>query len=383
MNPRRQLLVKCLVGAALAFGLLQLARPTLARPPVTADLQAPAAVSSILRRACYDCHSNETKLLWFDQIVPAYWLVVHDVKEGRERLNFSEVGKLPAPKQRALLFESLNFIQLGNMPPKPYQALHPEARLGPEDLATLRRYLVPNSERLPAPASAEQLAAAASQRASLKPRAPVAPAPNGIPFFADYKEWRALSTTDRFDNSSLRLILANDVAQRAVAEKRTEPWPDGSAFAKLAWERLPGADGKVQAGQFKQVEFMLKDAQKFAATRGWGFSRWLGTELKPYGKDATFVRECVGCHEPMRDNDFVFTIPVPQADVPADYHVQSTSLDLRAGAMSTLYAGKDGKLLALTWKQRDDPHWFGGKIPGEALGSSSVLDDSAPVSVMP
>ena len=43
---------------------------------------------------------------------------------------------------------------------------------------------------------------------------------------------------------------------------------------------------------------------------GWGYARWLGADQKPYGKDAGFVQECVGCHTPVKDRDWVFTHPV-------------------------------------------------------------------------
>ena len=49
-------------------------------------------------------------------------------------------------------------------------------------------------------------------------------------FFDDYRSWRALSTTNRFDNATLRLILANPVAEQALATHASDPWPDGSAF---------------------------------------------------------------------------------------------------------------------------------------------------------
>lgn len=58
------------------------------------------------------------------------------------------------------------------------------------------------------------------------------------------------------------------------------------------------------------AEFMTKDAAKFSATGGWGYARWLGKDQKPYGKDASFVQECVGCHTPVKDRDWVFTHPV-------------------------------------------------------------------------
>src|ERR1700761_4078596 len=56
---------------------LQLVRPALPNPSVTADLDAPAEVKSIRRASWYDCHSNETKLPWYDQVVPGYWSVVN------------------------------------------------------------------------------------------------------------------------------------------------------------------------------------------------------------------------------------------------------------------------------------------------------------------
>ena len=55
---------------------------------------------------------------------------------------------------------------------------------------------------------------------------------------------------------------------------------------------------------------MTKDDARFAATGGWGFARWVGMDQKPYGKDAGFVQECFGCHQPVKDNDWVFTHPV-------------------------------------------------------------------------
>lgn len=42
----------------------------------------------------------------------------------------------------------------------------------------------------------------------------------------------------------------------------------------------------------------------------WGYARWVGKDLKPYGKDASIVAECHGCHTPVQDTDFVFTKPV-------------------------------------------------------------------------
>ncbi|HHB12034.1 MAG TPA: cytochrome P460, partial [Chromatiales bacterium] len=64
-------------------------------------------------------------------------------------------------------------------------------------------------------------------------------------------------------------------------------------------------------GKFVHAEFMIKDSKKWADHGGWGFARWLGQEQKPYGKDASFANECFNCHKPVKDNDYVFTHPIP------------------------------------------------------------------------
>ena len=55
---------------------------------------------------------------------------------------------------------------------------------------------------------------------------------------------------------------------------------------------------------------MIEDSEKYAAIGGWGLTRWLGDRQQPYGKDAAFVQECVGCLTKVRNRDFVFTAPV-------------------------------------------------------------------------
>jgi hypothetical protein len=304
-----------LYAAAISFAgfiAIQFIRPTLKNPPVTADLNVPPAVKQILKNSCYNCHSNETKLLWFDQVAPGYWLVARDVRHARVHMNFSEIGKQPAAQQSGTLFEAVNRIEAGSMPPKQYTLLHPGAVVTPEQLATLKDYLKTlESGKVSTPA---QIAAADEQFfkwiASQSHQAGVLPAPNGIAFPADYMNWKPLSTTDRVDNNTLRVILGNDVAIKAVKDNQINPWPDGTMFAKIAWAQQIDANGNVRAGEFKQVEFMIKDSVKYANTEGWGWGRWLGAELKPFGKDEHFVNSCTACHAPMKPNDFVFTMPI-------------------------------------------------------------------------
>jgi len=66
----------------------------------------------------------------------------------------------------------------------------------------------------------------------------------------------------------------------------------------------------VRAGAFFQVEFMIRDSKKYAETLGWGWARWRGADLKPYGKDSNFSSECTGCHELLANTNYVFTMPI-------------------------------------------------------------------------
>jgi hypothetical protein len=94
-------------------------------PPV---VQEPAwdspATRELAKRACFDCHSNEVVWPWYAKTTPAAWLVVHDVQEGREELNFSDWQNFSEDGD-----EMAEVIIEGEMPPWFYLPLHPEANL--------------------------------------------------------------------------------------------------------------------------------------------------------------------------------------------------------------------------------------------------------------
>jgi hypothetical protein len=384
-SKQRSIAVVVLAGIGIQF-----MRPKLTNPPVVADLHAPPAVAQILRNSCYNCHSNETKLAWFDQVAPAYWLVASDVKKARSHLNFSELGNAPKAQQFAFLFEAITQIQFGAMPLPSYRLAHPESRVTPVQLAILKSYLESTESHKVADA---QAIAGANEQFTKWAGAPtstvtVQPALDGIEFPADYKNWKAISATDREDNGSLRTVLGNDVAIKAVQEGQTNPWPDGAIFAKVAWRQMIGADGTIRPGPFYQVEFMIKESHTYAGTKGWGWARWLGTDLHPYGASTSFTDSCISCHLPMRGNDFVYTVPtIAESSLPAGlpydpikWRVINSGVDQRTSSIYMVF-GNDaavdharagspspypiGSILAMiTWRQQDDPHWFGAKIPG-------------------
>jgi hypothetical protein len=96
------------------------------KPPV---LSEPAWDSpqtrALAKRACFDCHSNETVWPWYSYVAPVSWLVYNDTMQGRSRLNFSEWN---TRSQRGA-GEVVGMIQEGEMPPAIYLPMHPAAQL--------------------------------------------------------------------------------------------------------------------------------------------------------------------------------------------------------------------------------------------------------------
>lgn len=125
-----------LPGLALAAQLVPVQRDN---PSATAELAAPPAVHELLVRACYDCHSHRTEWPWYSGVAPVSWLVAHDVRSGREELNFSswDTGSRGARRLR----ECAEALREGEMPPAPYLLLHPEARLDADERAALLAWL--------------------------------------------------------------------------------------------------------------------------------------------------------------------------------------------------------------------------------------------------
>lgn len=133
-------------------------------------------------------------------------------------------------------------------------------------------------------------------------------APNGISLYPEYMTWKVIAPSYREDKGHIRIITGNDIVVAALRAGK-KPLPDGSVLAKVAWktEKHPSFPAATEPGEFVQVEFMVKNAKKYGDTGGWGFARFMGNELKPYGRDAGFVNECFGCHMPVANNDYLFT----------------------------------------------------------------------------
>jgi hypothetical protein len=134
----------CLFGIVLvllvAVVVIQFMPVDRSNPPVEAEIPAPPEVKTVLRAACYDCHSNETTWPWYSAIAPISWLVARDVHAGREELNFSPWNRYSTKQQVDKLKESLEEIDEGEMPPWFYLAVHHDIGLSARDRAMLRTW---------------------------------------------------------------------------------------------------------------------------------------------------------------------------------------------------------------------------------------------------
>jgi hypothetical protein len=99
-----------------------------------------AELGAVLRRSCYDCHSNETAWPWYSRVAPVSWLLAHDVGEGREYVNYSTWNRLSEAQQAEAIHESWEHVDEGDMPPWYYVLMHREAGLSDADRELLRAW---------------------------------------------------------------------------------------------------------------------------------------------------------------------------------------------------------------------------------------------------
>lgn len=113
--------------------VIQVIRIDRSNPFVHSDPEVDPAVKSILRKACYDCHSNRTAWPWYSGLAPVSWLVGKDVREGRRHLNFSEWNTLDERTRSHKMQEIAEEVESGRMPPWYYSRMHGDSRLKPSE----------------------------------------------------------------------------------------------------------------------------------------------------------------------------------------------------------------------------------------------------------
>ena len=129
-----------LTGLIAVLVIIQFYPVDRTNPAVRGEIEASQQVKNILKRSCNDCHSYETHWPFYSYIAPASWLVVKDVKEGREELNFSEWDKYSQEEKAEKAEEIIEEIEEDEMPMKIYRLTHPDAKLSEEETETIRQW---------------------------------------------------------------------------------------------------------------------------------------------------------------------------------------------------------------------------------------------------
>ena len=131
-----------------------------------------------------------------------------------------------------------------------------------------------------------------------------------------YRDWRLISVAhEEGDLHSFAAVLGNDVAIKAYREGKLL-FPDGTIIAALHYRHVPseenntvfGRDQSFVAGPPTNMQFMVKDAKKYAATGGWEFGHF--QDGKP-STDEVMMNTCFACHQQMQARDLVFTRYAP------------------------------------------------------------------------
>jgi hypothetical protein len=115
---------------------------------LTTRASVPADVADVLHRACFDCHSNDTRWPWYSRVPPASWLIAHDVDAGRGQINFSRWGEYDPFDRADMLDKMCDLATKRKMPLWPYRLLHGDARLTDADVAALCRWADTEATRL-------------------------------------------------------------------------------------------------------------------------------------------------------------------------------------------------------------------------------------------
>ena len=135
---------------------------------------------------------------------------------------------------------------------------------------------------------------------------------NNIEYPKGLTHWRVISTSQRSDNNTQRVILGNSAAIKAArANMPQTQWPDGAIIAKLVWKNTTLETWKAATvpGDFVHAEIMVRDGKKYATTGGWGFARWAGLDLTPHSQESSAAEACFACHQAAKGTNYVFTIP--------------------------------------------------------------------------
>jgi hypothetical protein len=140
--------------------------------------------------------------------------------------------------------------------------------------------------------------------------------PNGLGFadFRGYESWQTIAVSQADSLGLIEVIVGNPEMIKAYQDGypgNGKPWPDGVKMAKIHWKAVKSADAPAPTtihGALDDVDFMVKDARRYASTGGWGYAQFnydpKADAFTPLGTGT----DCgYSCHVLAKKKDYVFT----------------------------------------------------------------------------
>jgi hypothetical protein len=140
---RKARLKKTAFVAGAIFVLIQFVQPARNQNGQVLDtdiskmVSVPKNVQSILSKSCFDCHSNNTRYPWYTSIQPGGWFMAYHVRNGKEKLNFSDFGSYTKRRQESKLKSIAKQVEEDEMPLSSYALIHRDAVLSPSEKAAI------------------------------------------------------------------------------------------------------------------------------------------------------------------------------------------------------------------------------------------------------
>lgn len=107
---------------------------------ITVQYAVPASVQTIIDKACADCHSNNTRYPWYNNIQPVGWWLAKHVNDGKKELNFADFASYTPKKQHHKLEEIIETVKEGEMPLDSYTWIHKEAVLTEQEKLAISQW---------------------------------------------------------------------------------------------------------------------------------------------------------------------------------------------------------------------------------------------------
>ena len=145
---------KILLGVIIIFIAIQFIKPPRNKSgqalpkDITKMYRMPDTVQTVLKNACYDCHSNKTAYPWYVNIQPMGWLMAKHIRNGKADLNLSEFGSYSPRRQTSKLRSIANSIKDGTMPLPSYTWMHKNARLTKNEKAVVIDWVTKTKDSL-------------------------------------------------------------------------------------------------------------------------------------------------------------------------------------------------------------------------------------------